>query len=96
MSLAVASGGNASALNQWYVGGTLIANDASTIARLRADGQAIELVKLSGSWATGAEGNVKYVAGAPGSGVTPPASLLYDDRGGVSNEPGMLAGPKLG
>ncbi|GAO55322.1 hypothetical protein [Novosphingobium sp. MD-1] len=97
LSLAVASGGNANALDQWYVGGTLIANDATTIARIRGDGQAVELVKLSGTWVTGAESNVLYVTGAPGSGTTPPGSLLYDNRGGFGgNEPGMLVAPKLG
>jgi len=96
LSLVVGSGGNANALDQWYVGGTIIPNDATTIARIRADGQAVELVKLSGTWATGAESNVLYVSGGPGSGATPPASLLYDNRGGFSNEPGLLAAPKLG
>lgn len=94
--LTVNSGGNPNALDEWYVGGTLIANDSATIARIRADGQAVELVKLSGSWAVGAESDVKYVKGAPvSSSTTAPLSLLYDDRGGFSNEPGLLAAPKL-
>jgi len=95
-TLAVSSGGNANALDQWYVGGVLVANDASTIARIRADGLAVELVKLSGTWAVGAEANVLYVSGAPGSGTAPPASLLYDNSGGFGgNEAGLLAQPKL-
>ncbi|HQS71625.1 MAG TPA: hypothetical protein PLM58_18485, partial [Novosphingobium sp.] len=96
-TLAVASGGNANALDQWYVGGVLVANDASTIARIRSsDSLAVELVKLSGTWATGAENNVLYVSGGPGSGATIPASLLYDNRGGFGgSEPGLLVAPKL-
>lgn len=94
--LAVSVGGNASALDQWYVGGVLIANDAVTIARIRSDGLAVELVKLSGTWAVGAEADVRYISGAPGTGAAPPASLLYDDRGGFGGfEPGLLAAVKL-
>ncbi len=97
LSLTVASGGDANALSQWYVGGTLVANDATTIARIRSDGQAVELVKLSGSWAAGAESNVLYVSGSPdATTANVPASLLYDNRGGFGgNEPGLLAAAKL-
>lgn len=96
LNLTVASGGNANALSEWYQGGVVIANDATTIARIASGGQAVELVKLSGTWATGAEDNVTYLAGAPGSGTTPPVSLLYDDRGGFGgSEPGLPVAPKL-
>ncbi|MDT0509523.1 hypothetical protein, partial [Novosphingobium sp. MMS21-SN21R] len=96
LNLTVASGGDANALSEWYVGGVVVANDATTIARIASGGQAVELVKLSGTWATGAEDNVTYLAGAPGSGTTPPVSLLYDDRGGFGgSEPGLLVAPKL-
>lgn len=70
LSLTVATGGNVNALDQWYVGGTLIPNDASTIARIGANGVSVELVKLSGTWAVGAENNILYVSGAPGTGTT--------------------------
>lgn len=95
-TLAVSSGGNANGLSEWYVGGVIVANDAATIARIRADGLAVELVKLSGIWATGAEADVRYVQGAPGAGTAPPASLLYDNSGGFGgNEAGLLVQPKL-
>jgi hypothetical protein len=45
--------------------------------------------------ATGAESKALDVSGGPATGTIPPASRLYDYRGVISNEPGLLAQVKL-
>jgi hypothetical protein len=97
LTLTVGTGGDRNALSGWFVGGTLVANDATTIARIRADNLAVELVKLSGTWAVSAETNVLYVDDKTnGTVAAAQLSFLYDNRGGFDGlEPGLLVAPKL-
>ncbi len=100
--LTLATAGNSAALDEWYMGtatklGAIVDNAVYATAAIRADGLAVIITRLDGDWA-GTE-VVRYVVGAPGSvasGAAPPASLLYDNRGGFGGfEPGLPASPKF-
>jgi hypothetical protein len=95
-----ATDGNASALDEWYTGTgstpLLVLNDALSIARIKAGGLSVELVRLSGTWTGTQVANTRYLIGPPGTGAVGPLSLLYGNGGGFgSTEPGNMAEPKF-
>lgn len=80
------SAGNPNTLDGFFVNGTLCDNTTNYIAAIKSGGQAIQITKVSGSFA-GTE-TFDYLTGttrpSTDAGIAPPISYVYDDLGDQS------------